>query len=106
MCRLDPVCDYVEANLALRFTLSDMARISGLSTRSLQYAFLYHYQCSPMHWVMKLRLSKIRQRLLHGQPGDTVAAIARAHGFASASAFSAHYLREFDELPSTTRLRA
>lgn len=103
---LDPLCSYIHSKLDERITLTEMENISGISSRALQYAFMERFACTPMHWVMKQRLSKARQRLLHGQPGDTATAIALAHGFSSASAFSAQYLREFGELPSATRARS
>jgi len=103
---LDPLCSHIHSKLDERITLTDMERISGMSSRALQYAFLQRFACAPMHWVMKQRLGKARQRLLNAQLGETVTAIALAHGFASASAFSAQYLREFGELPSATRFRS
>jgi len=103
---LDPLCSYIHSKLDERITLTDMERISGMSSRALQYAFLQRFACAPMHWVMKQRLGKARLRLLNSPPSDTITAIALAHGFASASAFSAQYMREFGEPPSTTRFRS
>ncbi|MEO7106882.1 MAG: AraC family transcriptional regulator [Rhodoferax sp.] len=102
---LDPLCSYIQAKVDERITLTDMERISGMSSRALQYAFLQRFACTPMNWVMKQRLGKARLRLLNSQPSDNITVIALEHGFASASAFSAQYMREFGEKPSTTRSR-
>lgn len=55
---------------------SDMERISGLSARALQYAFLQRYQCTPMQWVRDARLD--RARIMLTQPEAHVAVLDHA----------------------------
>lgn len=98
---LDPVCTYIQSRLEERITLSDMERVSGLSSRGLQYAFLQRYQCSPMQWVRDARLDRARDMLRKNEPGLTISAIAEQLGFAKHSAFSAQFLARFGATPSS-----
>lgn len=56
--------------------------------------------CTPVQWLRRERLMQARRRLEHPGPGDTVAAIARASGYASASRFSGDFRRMFGSAPS------
>jgi AraC-like DNA-binding protein len=71
------------------------------SRPTLPQAFRDTYGGSPMPWVRRRRLHRAMQRLVHPQPGDTVTAIGRAFGFASAVAFSREFRRQDDGTPSS-----
>ncbi len=105
--KLDHLCDYILENLTRRITLSDMERVSGLSARALQYAFLQRYQCTPMHWVRDARLDRARDILTQSEEKLTIRSVAQCLGFAKHSTFSALFAARFGETPSalTTRLR-
>ncbi len=94
-------CDYVDANLAKRITLTDLERISGLSARSLQYAFRSAFGCTPMQWVTRRRLEAVRSRILLAQEGDSLTTIAGEY-FNNLGDFSRHYRLRYGELPSRT----
>ena len=96
------LCDWISAHLGDRITMSDMEKMSGLSERSLQYAFLAKYGCTPMQWLKSERLAWARRLLLGAQPGATVTTISHLCGFADSSAFTLAYKRKYGELPSTT----
>lgn len=98
------VCDFVMSKLGAPVGLSDMEHVSGLSRRSLQYAFSKKYGCTPMQWVREQRLLKAHLMLREAGPEDTVTSIAILCGFVNVGAFSGIYRKRFGELPSA-RLR-
>lgn len=100
--RLDIICDLVRASVDRPLTLTEMERVSGLSARALQYAFMARFGCSPMQWQRKERLLGARQRVLSMGPGDSITSIAHSMGYSSSSAFSTLYKRQFGETPSET----
>jgi AraC-like DNA-binding protein len=103
---LDPACDYIMAHLEAPLSLSDLERVSGLSRRSLQYAFWQRHECTPMQWVREQRLARARALLLAATPTDSVTSVSLACGFANLGAFSGHYLERFGEYPSETLRQA
>jgi len=102
---LDPLCDYLLAHLGERITLTDMERISGVSSRGLQYAFLHRFGCSPLQWLRSARLEHARRHILSQGPAVNITQLAMACGFAKPSDFAEQYRRRFGELPSQTRGR-
>lgn len=102
---LDPVCDYVMEHLGERITLSDLERISGMSSRGLQYAFLSRFGCSPMQWLRGARLDRARTMLGAVDASQSITETALNLGFSKPSDFAEHYRRRFGELPSDTRAR-
>lgn len=98
---LNMACDYIDANLTGRITLSDLERVSGLSARSLQYAFRATFNRSPMQWATDRRLEKVRERILSARTGDTLTAIAGEY-FTNLGDFSSVYRKRYGELPSQT----
>jgi len=102
---LDPLCDYLLAHLGERITLTDMERISGVSSRGLQYAFLQRFGCSPLQWLRSARLEHARRQLVSQGPTVNITQLAMACGFTKPSDFAEQYRRRFGELPSQTRAR-
>lgn len=100
---LDPLCDFLVSNLSERITLSDMERISGMSERGLQYAFLQRFGNTPLQWLRGARLDRARQQLVCRDQSSNITELALAHGFGKPSDFASHYRRRFGELPSETR---
>lgn len=103
---LDMVCEYVLAHLEEPITLTILENVAGLSRRSLQYAFLKRFGCSPMEWVRLQRLHVARSRLASPPPRTTVTDIALGCGFTHMARFSKRYLETFGELPSATLAQA
>lgn len=99
---IDRVCDYIDAHLADSIYLTDLERFSNMSARSLQYAFLKRFGCTPTEWIRMRRLGLARQRLMASNPSGNVTRIAHDCGFASASDFSRHYIKQYGESPSAT----
>jgi len=100
---LRTVVEYVHENAHLPITTADLARLAGLSLRSLQEGFRRHFGTTPNSYLRGVRLDRIRAELLHADPVRTnVAEVARHWGFAHAGRFSAAYAERFGEYPSTT----
>jgi AraC-like DNA-binding protein len=99
------VTEYIVGHLERPITLSDLERVSGLSSRTLQVAFQKAYNCSPREWMRRRRLGMARERLLSAAPGETVTSIALSCGFTTSGAFAAAYATRFGELPSATLAR-
>ncbi|MFG1403590.1 helix-turn-helix domain-containing protein [Xanthobacter sediminis] len=99
---LDLACEYILANLGGRISMTDLERISGLSTRTLQYAFQKRFGCTPVTWIRNERLTAARALLLAADEKTTVTDAALAFGFSNLGNFSRYYSDKFGEYPSQT----
>jgi AraC-like DNA-binding protein len=84
-------------------TVTELARRSGYSVRNLQYRFRRRVGCSPMQWLRQRRLAAVHTELQRAPAEESVAAIARRHGFHHLSGFAACFRREYGVLPSQLR---
>ncbi|MDB6087012.1 MAG: hypothetical protein JWN43_4893 [Gammaproteobacteria bacterium] len=82
-------------------TIHALARQFGLNRNKLCGGFRYLYGISIYDFCRNLRLEKARQLL--GSSDLSIAQIAQAAGFGSASAFSASFARQFGHAPSRSR---
>ena len=95
--------DYIMSNHSKVPSLAEVARISGVSARTLQRAFRRHYGTSVMAFIQCRGLERTHKQLLAADPfSRSVTEIAYANGFAHLGRFSATYKRRFGELPSET----
>lgn len=99
---LDLVCEYIRENLIRPISLTDLQRISGLSVRSLQYAFAKKYDCSPMEWVREQRLYIAHEQLKNATEATTVSQVSAGLGYFNFGNFARLYKQKFGELPSET----
>jgi AraC-like DNA-binding protein len=98
--------EYIRQNLEAEMTLSEIAAAAGCSIRSLARAFQHASDTSPMQYVYKLRLQRIRSELLGARSGDrTIADIAYQWGYRHLGEFNRKYRDAFGETPSETRQR-
>jgi AraC-like DNA-binding protein len=98
--------DYALAQKGAHLYVSDLCRVTGVSERSLEYAFREIMGLTPVAFLSRLRLHRVRQALLAATPGSTtVAAEALRWGFWHFSEFARAYNYCFGELPSDTLLR-
>nr|WP_272917784.1 helix-turn-helix domain-containing protein [Nocardioides flavescens] len=101
--RLAPVVAHIEAHADAELTPEVLARVGCVSVRTLHAAFQERLGSSPMAYVRKVRLGKVRAELLRSDPGRTrVTDVATAWGFYHQSRFAQQYRDEFGELPSVT----
>lgn len=87
-------------------TPADAARATGLHPRTFQLHLARHLDTSPTIYLRDIRLDRVRAELAQQSPDDTtVAAVARAWGFAHLGRFSAVYRARFGEHPRDTLRR-
>jgi transcriptional regulator GlxA family with amidase domain len=95
---------YIEAHADRPVTLDEIAATAGVTGRALQYAFRHHYDTTPTGYLRQVRLEHAHRELRDADPAGsvTVAAVARAWGWANPSQFTAAYRRQFGQLPGRT----
>lgn len=91
-----------EANIAL----SEVARRSGYSLRSLELIFRSSVGMTPGRWFLNVRLHGALRDLLTDAHAQSVTDIALRWGFRHVPRFAAHYRKMFGEFPSETLRRS
>jgi AraC family ethanolamine operon transcriptional activator len=86
--------------------VTDLCTVAGVSERTLEYAFREVMGLTPVTYLIRLRLHRVRQALLTATHGSTtVSAEALNWGFWHFGEFSRAYKDCFGELPSDTLRR-
>lgn len=84
-------------------TVQSLCSLTGVSERTLQYAFLDHYGISPKTYLKNFRMYGVRKEILRGDSITTkINEIAYNWGFWHMGQFAADYRKLFGELPSET----
>ncbi|WP_419912198.1 helix-turn-helix domain-containing protein [Hoeflea sp.] len=79
----------------------------GCSERTIQKSFLRYTDMSPTQYLRTVRLNRVRRMLMSkSHRASSIGDLAARSGFWNWSRFSGFYKKQFDELPSETRLRA
>jgi AraC-like DNA-binding protein len=88
-------------------SVSTLVQSSGVSSRTLEYAFLDHFSVTPHLYLKALKLQRVHQDLLENQKGEgtSVTNIAKANGFNLNGQFAHDYASMYRELPSKTLRR-
>lgn len=103
MGRLAPVLQHIEAHADSELTPESLARMAGVGVRALHTAFHEQVGESPMAYVRRVRLARVRAELLRSDPTKVrVTDVAMRWGFTHVSRFAEQYRAQFDELPSVT----
>jgi AraC-like DNA-binding protein len=98
--------DYALLHVDERVYVTDLCRAAGVSERALEYAFKEVMGLTPVAYLTRLRLHRVRQALLAATHGSTtVSAVALGWGFWHFGEFSRAYRDCFGELPSDTLRR-
>lgn len=101
--RLAPVLRHIEEHADTELTPESLARVACVSVRSLHAGFQDQLGESPMAYVRRIRLGKVRADLLRADPRTTrVTDVAMRWGFFHQSRFAQQYREQFQELPSAT----
>jgi AraC-like DNA-binding protein len=96
--------DYIGRHLGDNITLAGIADAAHCSVRSLARAFASAAGDTPMQYVHKLRLARIRAELQSGAAAhSTIAETALRWGYAHIGEFNRSYLLAYGETPSATR---
>ncbi|MBN1488664.1 MAG: helix-turn-helix domain-containing protein [Phycisphaerae bacterium] len=98
--------DYALAHAGERLCVTDLCKAAGVSERSLEYAFKELMGISPIAYLTRLRLHRVRQALRAATHGTTtVTTEALRWGFWHFGDFARAYKGCFGELPSDTLRR-
>jgi AraC-like DNA-binding protein len=88
-------------------SVSDLCRVTDVSERTLEYAFREVMGLTPVAYLIRLRLHRVREGLLAGTHATTTVTIEALNwGFWHFGEFSRAYKDCFGELPSDTLRRA
>lgn len=99
--------DYALAHMGDRLYVTDLCEASGVSERSLEYAFKEIMGMTPVAYLTRVRLHRVRQALLAATVGSTTVSVEALNGgFWHFGEFSRAYKVCFGELPSETLRRA
>jgi len=99
--------DYALSHPAERLHVTDLCVAAGVSERTLQYAFKELMGLTPVAYLTRLRLHRVRQTLrLATHTSTTVTKVALRWGFWHFGDFSRAYKDCFCELPSDTLRRS
>ncbi|MET0419456.1 MAG: AraC family transcriptional regulator [Actinoplanes sp.] len=100
------VVEVMHAEPSRPYTVAELARIAGISPRSLQLSFRRYIGMPPMPYLRDLRLGLVHEQLIQADPAlTTVAEIAYQAGFTHLSRFAAAYRSRYGILPSETLRR-
>ncbi len=101
--RLAPVVEYMKANADQPLSPQELARVGCMSVRTLHASFQQTFGESPMAYLRRIRLDRVRGDLLHGDASQVrVTDVAMKWGFFHHSRFAQQYRDQFGELPSRT----
>jgi AraC-like DNA-binding protein len=99
--------DYALAHIGDHLYVTDLCDAAGVSERSLEYAFKEIMGMTPVAYLTRVRLHRVRQALQAARRASTtVSAEALNGGFWHFGEFSRAYRDCFGELPSDTLRRA
>jgi AraC-like DNA-binding protein len=96
------VVDALHDDPARGWTVGQMAAIAGTSARRLQEGFRSWIGCTPMDYLLGVRLRSANDDLA-GDRSATVSDVAARWGFSSASRFAAAYRRRYGHSPAQGR---
>jgi AraC-like DNA-binding protein len=95
--------EYIAESKKKPLTVRDLCQVTGITDRTLQYAYLERYGVSPKAYLQAFRLNHVRRELRNSDPSSTkIADVARRWGFSHLGQFATDYRRLFEELPSET----
>jgi AraC family transcriptional regulator, ethanolamine operon transcriptional activator len=95
--------DYALAHIDDPLYVTDLCEAAGVSERSLEYAFKKIMGMTPVAYLIRVRLHRVRQALLAATAGSTTVSVeALKGGFWHFGEFSRAYKDCFGELPSAT----
>ena len=97
--------EFMEAYASEPTTVSEVSRATGVSRRTLNYAFRAELEVTPKQYLQAIRLDGVRKELRDAPASTTIADVANHWGFWHLGQFAADYRRQFGELPSETLAR-
>jgi AraC-like DNA-binding protein/Tfp pilus assembly protein PilF len=92
----------MHANVGHRWTIKELAAISGTSGRTLQRQFLSFLGKTPHAVLRDIGFEQARRELLLGLPGGKIMDVAARSGLPHFGRFAVEYRRRYGETPSQT----
>ena len=102
----DRACGFMVVNIARPLALDDLVKVTGASSRALQYAFQSRFGMSPMRWLREQRLRRLHAALQHAGDAAGVTELAVALGFTHLGRLGQVFEQRFGLLPSHLLRRA
>ncbi|MEP4076308.1 AraC family transcriptional regulator [Haloferula sp.] len=98
--------DYLMSRLSIPVSIAEVARVAGVSARSLSRGFRRSFGTTVKGFLKERRLEEANRRLLEADPGQaSVTQVALDLGFDQLGRFAGDYKKVFGELPSETLAR-
>jgi AraC-like DNA-binding protein len=91
--------EYIHTHFARDLTVTELCTVTGVSERTLQYAFGQIYDLSPQNYLKNYRLERARNLLQNGD-ANRVADAARACGIHHQQRFAQYFKAMYGESPS------
>jgi AraC-like DNA-binding protein/tetratricopeptide (TPR) repeat protein len=97
--------DAMHADAGHTRSVTELAALAGVSSRTLQRQFLAFLCKTPRTMLRDISFERARNELLQGSPGAKVMDVALRSGFPHCGRFSVEYRRRYGETPSQTLKR-
>lgn len=94
---------FMAENLDRPVRVSELAEITGVTTRTLSSNFNHFLGDSPARYFLNMRLARARSMLLDSSQAKRVSDVAHELGFSHQSGFAAAYRARFHETPTQTQ---
>lgn len=98
--------DFIAAHAREEIAISDLVAASGVSTRTLFESFRKFRGLTPMQFLRRYRLDRVRETLLRGNCGESVTEVAMRWRFEQLGRFASQYAAVYGEKPSETLRRS
>lgn len=97
---------HIDQNLDKRLDVEGLARLAGVSRRTLARSFQETLGEPPQSYIARMRLHRIRADLLACGQQSTIAEVSNRWGISELGRMAARYRSLFGESPSQTRMRS
>jgi AraC-like DNA-binding protein len=97
LLRVGEVLSHIEQHYTEPITLAELAGVGCVSERSLTRSFRQAMGCSPIDYLIRLRIRRSLELL--GMPGQTIASVAFTVGFHDSNYFSRQFRRVVGRSP-------
>ncbi|MCQ4079134.1 AraC family transcriptional regulator [Streptomyces sp. RB6PN25] len=98
--------DVIEQQPERPWSLADLARVTGVSGRTLQEGFQRYVDMTPTAYLRDVRLQRVHADLTQAASHTCVSETAYRWGFSHLGRFASAYRRKFGESPSETLRRS
>jgi transcriptional regulator GlxA family with amidase domain len=98
--------DYIDAHIAERLTLAEVAKAARSSVRALQVAFRNELGTTPFGYIIDLRLDRVYADLASHGGSQSIKVVAGRWGFVHMSDFTKRFRQRFGHVPSETQWKS